>query len=69
MKALKIKFSARTILTLLALNWITLIVLTVFYLGEENDLSYKIVGTLIAAFILQMAFLRDQFKSKLLNSK
>ncbi|MCB9223208.1 MAG: hypothetical protein R2780_11970 [Crocinitomicaceae bacterium] len=64
MKALKTKLSGRTTLILLAVNWITLIVLTVWFLGEETEMSYKIVGTLLVGFFLQMKFLCDQLKKR-----
>ena len=64
MKAIRTQFTKRRILILLAINWITLIVLTVFFLGEKNGTSMAIIGTLFTGFVLQMGFLSDQFKLK-----
>lgn len=64
MKTISAVFSNRKTLILLATNWITMIVLTVYFLGEANDISYKVVGTLILGFILQLSFFADQIKRK-----
>lgn len=64
MKTIRTQFAGRKTLFLLAVNWITLIVLSVFFLGEENEQSDKIVGTLIAGSILQLVFLSDQLRKQ-----
>ena len=64
MKAIRTQFTGRKTLIFLAINWITMIVLTVYFLGEKNPTSMAIVGTLFTGFILQMGFLSDQYKLK-----
>ncbi|NOQ73109.1 MAG: hypothetical protein GQ574_13975 [Crocinitomix sp.] len=64
MKANKMKFSKRTILLFISINWIAMIVLTCYFLGEKNATSMAIVGTLFIGFILQLGFLSDQLKIK-----
>ncbi|MFT5668096.1 MAG: hypothetical protein ACI9DK_002296 [Vicingaceae bacterium] len=64
MKSIKTKFSAKTTLKLLATNWITMIVLTVYFLDEKNATSMAIIGTLLVGFTLQMLFMFNQMKLK-----
>jgi hypothetical protein len=69
MKAIKTEFTGRKTLILLVFNWITMIVLTVYFLGEKNDTTMAVVGTLFIGFFLQMSFLCDQFIKKKKHEK
>jgi hypothetical protein len=63
MKVKKINFSKPKILILLAINWVTIIFLTCYFLGENNEASMAIMGTLFIGFTLQLGFLSDQLKN------
>lgn len=60
----KLNFTNRKILILLALNWITMIVLTVYFIGECNVTAKQIIGTLFIGFVLQVGFISNQMKRK-----
>jgi hypothetical protein len=63
MNTLKKQYSRSTILILLAINWAAMIILTSYFMGE-NESSKAILWTLIIGFFLQMRFICDQLKRK-----
>ena len=63
MKSIKKQYSKSTILILLAINWAAMLLLTSYFLGE-NENSKTVIWTLVIGFTLQMGFISDQLKRK-----
>lgn len=61
MKSIKKQYSKNLIIILLAINWAVMILLTSYFIGE-NEGSKAVIWTLSIGFVLQMGFICNQLK-------